>query len=1448
MSVRPIDQFITPVSNPVYVLQQEPQSETDIDQKLQHSGLSNPIETLSPEAVSDLESATPAGIVCLCSSHPTGYEGNRVESNGEVGAENDHIAVRSMIEEVVETGVDCPVLVVGASVDVASAYEAGATDVVPLSTTKHPETIVDKVVTVLEHTQHARLLSDLVDETSDGILVHDPQTGEILACNERFYRMLGFDPATRNITLADISGHDQEFTKDRAVSLIQQAADGTPATFEWKDPTNEGEDIWVEVKLEAATLADQQYVIASVRDIGVRKEREQELRESQATLQRLHEITANPELTTDERVQELLGFGAAELDMGIGFLSRIDPDAGEFEVVEAEGEHPLIQAGQESALEETYCRRVVKGSGLPVAIQDAEAAGMADDPAYEKFGLGCYLGAEIVVNGDLYGTLCFADDDPRHEPFSDAEEALIDHMAQWLRQELQQQEYVREIEQTQEQQRRIFERIDDAFFAVDTEWRVQYANEAGATVLRDAMDAEHGRDDMIGRHLWEEIPDAVGTPFYDQYHRAMDDQQSVSFEEYYEPLDVWFNVRVYPDDQGLSVYLTDITDRKEREQELERYETILESIEDAVYAIKPDGTITYVNQQYASMKGVDRDTLVGTSVYEWIDDETAARADAVRQQLEEGDRDVGTLEYDFRSVDGETTPVEMRFAPIGDAGEGNRRVGVIRDISERKERERELYIKQRALEEASIPLTLSDPSREDNPLVYVNKAFEELTGYDAADAVGRNCRFLQGPATDPDTVDELREKINAEEGVKTEIRNYRADGSDFWNWLSVTPIYDEDGRLLRYLGSQRDVSERRRNRRIRKQLLSTTKELMDAGSRERIAQVVSEAATSILDYDLNAVYLRSHDEQESSLTAVAWPDRIDDLYDGPLSPDSAAAVREAFETGEPVIWSDVDAVADVSTEKYGPVSSLLVLPLGDHGVLAVGSTDHNAFAEAERSRVQLLTVNATAAFDRMERRKELEQYETLFETVRDKLYIIDENGYIQMVSQPLAEAVGYDADELHGHHVSRFLTDETATDGEGRILDLLVTPDSVSSTYEGALESRDGAKIPVEIELSLLPYDDHFRGTVGAVRDISERRQREEELRIFRKALTDAGIGLAMYDDSGRFEYINDHYAQVLGRTREDIEAAPIWETFEELNQQTFDSYWESFTLGETRTEKTEHRRGDGSTVPVETVTTAVEVDGTEHRILTVREITERRERRQQSEVLHRLIRHNLRNDLTVILGHSEMLEDDLDGANAKAAATINETANRLRGLTETAQKAQDIIGRETVRKPIDVVSLLEDEIARVQTEFDVAVETDLARTQFVLADAPLGQAFRQLLTNAVEHNDSAVPSLSIRTAPAADRSGWLDIEIADDGSGIPEHEVATLTAGEETSLQHSSGIGLWIVHWIVTRYGGELEFEGGEEDGSLVRIKLPLANRQAESANDMQSASSDREDDLRNL
>ena len=120
----------------------------------------------------------------------------------------------------------------------------------------------------------------------------------------------------------------------------------------------------------------------------------------------------------------------------------------------------------------------------------------------------------------------------------------------------------------------------------------------------------------------------------------------------------------------------------------------------------------------------------------------------------------------------------------------------------------------RAVGEAPIGLSLSDPDLPDHPLVYINDAWTEWTGYEEADVLGRNPRFLQGPETDPDTVERLGKAIANEEQITVEIRNYRKDGTPFWNELTVAPIYDEDGDLAHYVGFQNDVTDRKRAERL----------------------------------------------------------------------------------------------------------------------------------------------------------------------------------------------------------------------------------------------------------------------------------------------------------------------------------------------------------------------------------------------------------------------------------------------------------------------------------------------------------------------------------------------------------------------------------------------------------------------------------------------------------
>ncbi|WP_227133719.1 receiver/sensor box histidine kinase [Halorubellus salinus] len=116
---------------------------------------------------------------------------------------------------------------------------------------------------------------------------------------------------------------------------------------------------------------------------------------------------------------------------------------------------------------------------------------------------------------------------------------------------------------------------------------------------------------------------------------------------------------------------------------------------------------------------------------------------------------------------------------------------------------------ERAVDQADIGITIADTRTDDEPLIYVNEGFARMTGYPVDEAVGRNCRFLQGEETDPETVATLRAAIENEESASVDIRNYRKDGTPFWNHLDISPIFDDD-ELTHYFGFQRDVTERKR--------------------------------------------------------------------------------------------------------------------------------------------------------------------------------------------------------------------------------------------------------------------------------------------------------------------------------------------------------------------------------------------------------------------------------------------------------------------------------------------------------------------------------------------------------------------------------------------------------------------------------------------------------------
>ena len=251
-----------------------------------------------------------------------------------------------------------------------------------------------------------------------------------------------------------------------------------------------------------------------------------------------------------------------------------------------------------------------------------------------------------------------------------------------------------------------------------------------------------------------------------------------------------------------------------RNRELRRYKRMINSIREAACIYDSEGRFELVNEYLAEWYNSTPEKLVGNQSNLIQQFREQADGDPF-QELLSGERDEIRGEIDSNFPDHGRAVLEYRLTPLLADGTVEGAVGIARDITDRRAHRAELKRKERAMDAAPVGITISDPSHDDNPLTYVNDRFTELTGYTGEDVLGSNCRFLQGEHTSPEAVARMRTAIDNEETVTVELRNYRRDGTEFWNRVSIAPVYGDDGELTNYVGFQQDVTgEKEREREL----------------------------------------------------------------------------------------------------------------------------------------------------------------------------------------------------------------------------------------------------------------------------------------------------------------------------------------------------------------------------------------------------------------------------------------------------------------------------------------------------------------------------------------------------------------------------------------------------------------------------------------------------------
>lgn len=211
----------------------------------------------------------------------------------------------------------------------------------------------------------------------------------------------------------------------------------------------------------------------------------------------------------------------------------------------------------------------------------------------------------------------------------------------------------------------------------------------------------------------------------------------------------------------------------------------------------------------------------------------------------------------------------------------------------------------------------------------------------------------------------------------------------------------------------------------------------------------------------------------------------------------------------------------------------------------------------------------------------------------------------------------------------------------------------------------------------------------------------------------------------------------------------------------------------------------------------------------------------RRNVVLNRVLRHNIRNDMNIILGYAQRLERAVNGSHGDLIEPIRRKAEDVVDLSKSARRI-DSLDTATNEGPTDSVRVIKDRLRVSRSTYPgVVFDVDLPESAWIDAGPMFGSVVENIIENAIEHNDRD-PEISISVSVL--QTGEVSIRIADNGPGIPQGERVVMKDDLETSTDHGTGLGLWLIKWFVDTYDGELQFEENDPRGTVVTIRLPAA------------------------
>ncbi|GAA3527307.1 hypothetical protein GCM10022394_03090 [Zobellella aerophila] len=247
--------------------------------------------------------------------------------------------------------------------------------------------------------------------------------------------------------------------------------------------------------------------------------------------------------------------------------------------------------------------------------------------------------------------------------------------------------------------------------------------------------------------------------------------------------------------------------RRQLAESEQHYRSLFTYNPDAVFSLDLNGVLVTVNGIGCELLNLQEEEIIGRHFSELVEDDPLPDGELMFRAFMSGTPQRHELRSRVR--EGEQRILDVTSLPIVVDGRITGIYGIAKDITRRKRDEAWLQILQRSVEASINGIVIADARRPGLPIVYANPAFERISGYSEAEVLGQNSRFLQGPNTDSREVAKIRQGLAAQQEIHTTLRNYRKDGTPFWNDLYIAPVRDEQGQLSHFIGVQNDISDRK---------------------------------------------------------------------------------------------------------------------------------------------------------------------------------------------------------------------------------------------------------------------------------------------------------------------------------------------------------------------------------------------------------------------------------------------------------------------------------------------------------------------------------------------------------------------------------------------------------------------------------------------------------------